>query len=176
MTRTNIDIDDEACAAIMKRYGLSTKREAVNFAMRMLTGNRLAIEESRVPYDAGTETQPVEIQPPRLPRQFEVEEGITYRRATIEEARRMRGEADFDVIPTREEWLNRPLVPMKRPTIEEILSLEGSGWDGDLDEMRRNTPQLEAWLNRPDDEPLPNLEDGSSRAPDNDSPRGQRPR
>ena len=36
MARTNIDIDDEACAAVMGRYGLLTKRDAVNFALREL--------------------------------------------------------------------------------------------------------------------------------------------
>lgn len=36
MSRTNIDIDEHACAAVMRRYGLSTKREAVNFALREL--------------------------------------------------------------------------------------------------------------------------------------------
>ena len=36
MARTNIDIDDEACAAVMNRFGLSTKRDAVNFALREL--------------------------------------------------------------------------------------------------------------------------------------------
>jgi Arc/MetJ family transcription regulator len=36
MARTNIDIDEEACAAVMRRYGLKTKREAVNFALRQV--------------------------------------------------------------------------------------------------------------------------------------------
>lgn len=36
MSRTNIDIDDEACAVVMRRYGLRTKRQAVNFALREL--------------------------------------------------------------------------------------------------------------------------------------------
>ena len=34
MARTNIDIDEAACAEVMRRFGLSTKREAVNFALR----------------------------------------------------------------------------------------------------------------------------------------------
>ncbi|MBO9625926.1 MAG: type II toxin-antitoxin system VapB family antitoxin [Microbacterium sp.] len=34
MTRTNIDIDDELVAAVMRRYGLKTKREAVDLALR----------------------------------------------------------------------------------------------------------------------------------------------
>lgn len=158
MTRTNIDIDDEACAEVMKRYGLSTKREAVNFAIRILADNGLTIGEARAPYDVGRSDSS---------RQPEPQEDITYRRATIEEARRMRGETDFDAVPTREEWLYRPLVPVKRPSLEEVRALRGIGWQGNLDEMRRNTPQLEAWLNGPDDEPMPDpdiddIEDGQS--------------
>ena len=36
MARTNIDIDDQACAEVMRRYRLATKREAVNLALRAL--------------------------------------------------------------------------------------------------------------------------------------------
>lgn len=46
MARTNIDIDEEACAAVMRRYDLATKRDAVNFALRELS--RVAtLEEAR---------------------------------------------------------------------------------------------------------------------------------
>ncbi len=173
MTRTNIDIDDEACSRVMRRFGLSTKREAVNFAIRMLAENGLTIGETLAPYVAGQETQSDEARRSNTLRHVELQEDVTYRRATIEEARRMRGETDLDAVPTREEWLYRPLVPIKRLTIEEALALRGSGWDGDLEEMRRNSPQLEAWLNRPDDERLPNLEDKSLLPPHNDSPGGQ---
>jgi len=62
MTRTNIDIDDEACATVMRRFHLHTKREAVNLALRTLA------------------TEPL--------------------------------------------------------SLDQALALEGSGWDGDLDEMR----------------------------------------
>ena len=67
MSRTAIDIDDKACAAVMRCYGLATKQEAVNFALR-----HLAPEEPK----------------------------------------------------------GKPLSP------EEIRQLRGSGWNGDLDEMR----------------------------------------
>ena len=46
MTRTNIDIDDEACARVMQRYRLATKREAVNFALRMLAAEPLNVDEA----------------------------------------------------------------------------------------------------------------------------------
>ena len=36
MARTNIDIDEEACAAVMRRYGCKTKREAVELGLRTL--------------------------------------------------------------------------------------------------------------------------------------------
>jgi Arc/MetJ family transcription regulator len=62
MGRTNIDIDDALVGTVMRRYGLRTKKEAVDLALRRLVG-------------------PV-------------------------------------------------------PTREELLALEGSGWDGDLDELR----------------------------------------
>jgi Arc/MetJ family transcription regulator len=36
MSRTNIDLDEESCRVVMERYHLSTKRAAVNFALRTL--------------------------------------------------------------------------------------------------------------------------------------------
>ena len=65
MGRTNIDIDDEVMRRVQARYGLRTKREAVDFALR-----RLLVE------------------------------------------------------------------PFTR---QEALAAEGSGWDGDLDELRART-------------------------------------
>lgn len=47
MARTNLDIDDNACAEVMRRYGLRTKREAVNLALRTLASEPLALEEAR---------------------------------------------------------------------------------------------------------------------------------
>lgn len=38
MTRTNIDIDDDLVAEVMRRFGLSTKKEAVDLALRRLAG------------------------------------------------------------------------------------------------------------------------------------------
>lgn len=47
MGRTNIDIDDELCEQVMKRYHLKTKREAVNLALRRLAGEPLTVDEAR---------------------------------------------------------------------------------------------------------------------------------
>ncbi|MYD93182.1 MAG: type II toxin-antitoxin system VapB family antitoxin [Chloroflexi bacterium] len=47
MSRTNVDIDDAACAAVMGRYRLTTKREAINFALRTLAAEPLGLDEAR---------------------------------------------------------------------------------------------------------------------------------
>lgn len=38
MARTNIDLDDELVSEVMRRFGLRTKREAVELALRRLVG------------------------------------------------------------------------------------------------------------------------------------------
>lgn len=38
MSRTNIDIDDDLVETVMRRYGLRTKKDAVNLALRRLAG------------------------------------------------------------------------------------------------------------------------------------------
>lgn len=45
MSRTNIDIDDELVAAVMKTYRLDSKRSAVDFALRRLVGDRVSRED-----------------------------------------------------------------------------------------------------------------------------------
>jgi Arc/MetJ family transcription regulator len=47
MSRTNIDLDDEACRAVMERYQLRSKRDAVNFALQTLAAEPLSAEEAR---------------------------------------------------------------------------------------------------------------------------------
>ncbi len=47
MSRTNIDIDDDACLAVMHRYHLATKRDAVNFALRSVAAEPLSVDEAR---------------------------------------------------------------------------------------------------------------------------------
>ncbi|MEN8238843.1 MAG: type II toxin-antitoxin system VapB family antitoxin [Actinomycetota bacterium] len=45
MGRTNIVIDDELLDTVMRRYGLRTKTEAVDLALRHLAGRPMTIEE-----------------------------------------------------------------------------------------------------------------------------------
>ena len=47
MGRTNVDIDDRACAEVMRRYRFTTKREAINFALRTLAAEPASVEEAR---------------------------------------------------------------------------------------------------------------------------------
>ena len=47
MSRTTIDIDEKACAVVMKRFRFTTKRDAVNFALRSLAIEPLSVEEAR---------------------------------------------------------------------------------------------------------------------------------
>ncbi len=47
MARTNVDIDDDACAEVMRRYRLTTKREAINYALRTLAAEPLSVDEAR---------------------------------------------------------------------------------------------------------------------------------
>ena len=55
MARTNVDIDDQACAEVMRRYQLPTKREAINFALRMLAAEPALVDESRALRGVGWE-------------------------------------------------------------------------------------------------------------------------
>ena len=47
MSRTNENIDDWACAEVMRRYQLATKREAINFALRTLATGHASVDEAR---------------------------------------------------------------------------------------------------------------------------------
>ena len=66
MARTNIDIDDRACAEVMRRYQLSTKREAVNFALRTLAAEPLSVDEARALRGIGWEGDLDEMRSGRL--------------------------------------------------------------------------------------------------------------
>ena len=67
MGRTNVDIDDEACAEVMRRYGLKTKREAVNLALRTMAGEKASLEEARAMRGIGWEGDLDEMRANRIP-------------------------------------------------------------------------------------------------------------
>jgi Arc/MetJ family transcription regulator len=54
MARTNVDLDERACATVMRRYDLSSKRAAVNFALRQLAAE-LSVQEARALKGSGWE-------------------------------------------------------------------------------------------------------------------------
>lgn len=47
MARTNIDIDEIACRAVMDRYQLGSKRDAVNLALRTLAAEPFDLDDAR---------------------------------------------------------------------------------------------------------------------------------
>lgn len=51
-TRTNIEIDDDAVRDVMLRYGLKTKREAVDLALHHLAGHPMTKAEALAMYGA----------------------------------------------------------------------------------------------------------------------------
>lgn len=53
MSRTNIDIDDDLVAGVMRRYGLSTKKDAVDFALRRVSIEPMSVEEMLAMRGAG---------------------------------------------------------------------------------------------------------------------------
>lgn len=55
MARTNVNIDEKACAEVMRRYRLRTKREAVNLALRIVAAEPFDIGEARRMRGAGWE-------------------------------------------------------------------------------------------------------------------------
>lgn len=65
MARTNIDIDEEACAAVMRRFGLSTKREAVNYALRELAAT-MELKAARALRGSGWEGDLAELRADRM--------------------------------------------------------------------------------------------------------------
>lgn len=66
MARTNIDIDEQACGAVMRRYRLPTKREAVNFALRALAGEALSVDEARALRGSGWDADLDELRSSRV--------------------------------------------------------------------------------------------------------------
>ena len=46
MARTNVDIDDALVEEVMRRYGLASKRAAVDLALRRLVGEPMTTDEA----------------------------------------------------------------------------------------------------------------------------------
>lgn len=55
MGRTNVVVDDKLIARVMRLYGLGTKREAIDFALRKVAGKKTAHERALEMEGAGWE-------------------------------------------------------------------------------------------------------------------------
>ncbi|MEM9041004.1 MAG: type II toxin-antitoxin system VapB family antitoxin [Actinomycetota bacterium] len=62
-----MDIDDEACRVVMDRFDLSTKRDAVNFALRAVAGEALDLDDARALRGSGWEGDLDEMRGARVP-------------------------------------------------------------------------------------------------------------
>jgi len=68
MSRTNIDLDDDLVATVMQRYGLTTKKDAVDYALRNLAGQPLLTTEeilamqgaNLIEFDVGARFEPLQ--------------------------------------------------------------------------------------------------------------------
>jgi len=64
-TRTNIEIEDTYLQVVMDRYGLRTKTEAVELALRHLAGQPMTREEALAMRGAHAIAEPPADTPPR---------------------------------------------------------------------------------------------------------------
>ncbi len=55
MARTNIEIDEELVQRVMERYGLASKRAAVDFALRRVDVLPMSVEEALAMEGSGWE-------------------------------------------------------------------------------------------------------------------------
>lgn len=55
MARTNIDLDDVNCEVVMRRYNLTSKKDAVNLALRLVASEGLSPQQARALRGAGWE-------------------------------------------------------------------------------------------------------------------------
>ena len=55
MSRITVDVDDQACADVMRQNGLATQEEAINFALRRVAIKPLTLEEARAIQGIGWE-------------------------------------------------------------------------------------------------------------------------
>ena len=67
MSRTNVDIDDEACRIVMARFNLATKREAINLALHRLAVEPMNREEALAMEGTGWDGDLDELRGSRVP-------------------------------------------------------------------------------------------------------------
>jgi Arc/MetJ family transcription regulator len=68
MSRTNIEIDDDLVDEAMRRYGLPSKRAAVELALRRLVGDPMDRDEALAMQGAGWDADLEELRSDNAPR------------------------------------------------------------------------------------------------------------
>ena len=68
MSRTTLDLDDSAVEAVMTRYRLATKSDAVNFALRTLAAGPMPLEQARSMRGTGWDVDLESLRETRFPR------------------------------------------------------------------------------------------------------------
>lgn len=61
MSRTNVEIDDELAAEVMRRHGLGTKRAAIDPTLRRLVGETMSRDEALAMEGSGWEADLTEL-------------------------------------------------------------------------------------------------------------------
>lgn len=67
MAGITLDIDGEACAEVMRRYGFTTKTEGVNFALRTVASEGASLKEALALEGSGWEGDLDEMRANRFP-------------------------------------------------------------------------------------------------------------
>jgi Arc/MetJ family transcription regulator len=62
MSRTNIDLDDDVVARVMRRYRLNSKKSAVDFALRRLLVEPMTRQEALAMRGTGVERSNQEVE------------------------------------------------------------------------------------------------------------------
>lgn len=65
MTRTNLELDEELVTEAMRRYGLPSRRAAVDFALRRLVGDTMTRQKALAMEGAGWDADLDEIRASR---------------------------------------------------------------------------------------------------------------
>ena len=67
MARVSVEIDEKACAEVMRRFRLDSKNEAINFALRVVAGEKLSAKELASFQGIGWEGDLDEMRSSRIP-------------------------------------------------------------------------------------------------------------
>ena len=70
MSKATVNIDEQACAEVMRRYRLPTKRAAISFALRTVAAEAMSVDQARALRRIGWEDDRDHIRSGRLMKPF----------------------------------------------------------------------------------------------------------